>query len=314
MKKVLVILPDNNKGKYIAKGYADAFRSLSYFVIERKLYDLNSQEIIKYKPDIIFTFWLQMKTNASAKVFFNEYVNENTVFINVAEYLDDIPEEIQNNDKTYCFTSDSTGKKKILPAVAPESYKRKFSGYKYLLTFSGNPAYTEREKILSKIIYNFGIINIFCRSFDFYKSVDEIYKNKFLDDKYIDLYRESYRGYVESQKELSYIYSHSKVNIDLTGEKPKSINYRCFEILASGGFLIAPNNKTLLKYFDDGKELETYKSSTELIDKVRFYMKNANLGLLIASKGKRNVVSNHSLCDRLKVMLKVIYGKNFSSR
>lgn len=314
MDKVLVIIPDNNKGKYIAKGYADAFRSLSYFVIERKLYDLKSEEIMQFKPDIIFTFWSQMKTNASVKVFFTEYKCDKTTFINVAEYKDEILSDVQNLNKAFCFSSDSTGKNKILPAVSAESYKRKFSGYKYLISFSGNPAYKEREKILSKIIYNFGIINIFCRSFDFYKSVDEIYKNKFLDDKYLELYRESYRGYVESQKELSYIYSHSKINIDLPSEKPKPINYRCFEILSSGGFLIAPYNKTLIKYLDDGSEFETFEKSDELIDKIRFYLQNANIGFLIASKGKRKVVSNYTLGDRLKVILKVVYGKDFSSR
>ena len=314
MEKVLVILPDNNKGKYLAKGYADTFRSLSYFVIERKLYDLNAKEIIHFKPDIIFTFWSQMKSNASTKVFFSEYKSDKTIFINVSEYIDEIPVEVINLEKSFCFSSDSKGKNKILPAVAAESYKRKFSGYKYLLTFAGNPAYKDRECILSKIIYNFGIINIFCRSFDFYKSVDEIYKNKFLDDKYIELYRESYRGYVETQKELSYIYSHTKVNIDLQNEKSKSINYRCFEILASGGFVIAPYSKTLLKYFEDGKEIETYKNSTELVDKIRFYTQNSNLGFLISSKGKTKAVSNHTLTDRLKIILKVVYGKNFSSR
>lgn len=313
MEKVLIILPDNNKGKYIAKGYSDAFKAMSYFVIERKLYDLNVEEIKHLKPHIIFTFWSVMKSNAGLKVFFNEYYNPNTLIIHTAELLEDIPNELIDKENTYCFTSDSKKKNKIMPAINPENYKRKFTGYKYSLTFAGNPANIEREKILAKLIYNFGIINIFCRSFDFYKSVDEIYRNKLLDNKYIDLYRESYRGYVESTKELSYIYSHSKVNIDLISNKNKYINYRCLEILASGGFLITPFNKTIVKYFEDGKELETYKTDTELTDKIRFYLNNSNLGFLIASKGKVNAVSNHSFYDRLKMIMKVIYGKNSCS-
>ena len=40
MDKALVIIPDNNKGKYIAKGYISAFKDLGYFVIEKKIYDL----------------------------------------------------------------------------------------------------------------------------------------------------------------------------------------------------------------------------------------------------------------------------------
>ena len=312
MDKVLIILPDNNKGKFIARGYAEAFKALSYFVIERKLYDLNKDEIKELHPNIIFTFWSMMKSNATLKVFFNEFNNSETIKIHLAELLEEIPEEEHEKDNTFCFSSNSKKKFKIIPAINTENYRRKFTGYKYLITFAGNPAYTTREKILSKLIYNFGIINIFCRSYDFYKSVDEIYKNKYLDNKYIDLYRESYRGYVESEKELSYVYSHSKVNIDM--ESNKKINYRCLEVLSSGGFLITPHNKEIIKYFEVGKEIETYKTDFELIDKIRFYLKNTNLGYLIASKGKINTASNHSFCDRLKIILKVVYGKDISRR
>ena len=47
MDKVLVILSDNNKGKFISKGFASAFKDLSYFVYEKKIYDLNVEEIKK---------------------------------------------------------------------------------------------------------------------------------------------------------------------------------------------------------------------------------------------------------------------------
>lgn len=315
MEKVLIILPDNNKGRYISKGYADAFRAMSYFVIEKKIYDLNVNEAKKIKPDIIFVFWSNMLNNAQLKDFLSAYDVTNTLIINAAELLCDIEPDFRHGENILCFTSDAKKKKyRIINAVKPEIYKRKSTDFKYIITFSGNPATDERETLLSELIYNFGIINIFCRSYDFYKSVDEIYKKKLLDDKYIDLYRESYRGYVESQKELSYIYSHSKINIDMKSSKEKNINYRCMEITASGGFLIAPYNKTIVKYFEDGKEFETYKTGFELIDKIRFYLKNTNLALMIAAKGKRNTISNHSFHDRLKLILKVANDKDSCSR
>ena len=92
------------------------------------------------------------------------------------------------------------------------------------------------------------------------------------------------------------------------------MNYRFLEILASGGFLLSPVNEITTLHFDEGKEFESYDDEIDLVDKVDFYLKNANLAQLIASKGKRNVVSNHSFYDRLKAMLKVIYGKDFSNR
>ena len=45
MDKALIIISDNNKGKYISKGFANSFRELSYFVIEKKIYDLNIEKI-----------------------------------------------------------------------------------------------------------------------------------------------------------------------------------------------------------------------------------------------------------------------------
>ena len=86
------------------------------------------------------------------------------------------------------------------------------------------------------------------------------------------------------------------------------------EILASGGFLISPYSELITRTFEDGKEIETYKNDSELVDKINFYLNNANLAQLIASKGKKNVVSNHSFYDRLKVMLKEIYGKDSRNR
>ena len=315
MDKVLVIIPDNNKGKFISKGFSSAFKDFSYFVIEKKIYDLNLDEINQIAPDIIFTFWSDIKQTNDLLSFFENFKNSTSMLINLAENIADIPEFIQKQENSHCFSYDNKKKKyRILPAIAPKEYKRKFTGYRYLITFSGNPAYENRERVLAKLIYNFGIINIFCRSYDFYKSVDDMYRNNLLDEKYIHLYRDSYRGYVENPKELSYIYSNSKVNIDMLHDDSKLINYRCMEILASGGFLISPYSELITRTFEDGKEIETYKNDSELVDKINFYLNNANLAQLIASKGKKNVVSNHSFYDRLKVMLKEIYGKDSRNR
>lgn len=311
MEKVLVIIPDSNKGKFIAKGFSSAFKDYSFFVIEKKIYDLNVEEIKNIDPDIIFAVWTDIKQSGELENFFSSYINNKTVIINFSEVLNDIPELLQKRHNSFCFSYDNTNEKnRVLPCVCAQDYKRKFKGYKYLLTFAGNPSFLLRERLLSKLIYNFGIINIFCRSYDFYKSVDDIYRQGLLNDKYIDLYRESYRGYVEDQNVLSYIYSASKVNIDMAGEKNKPVNFRCMEILASGGFLISPYSEVLAKTFEDGKEIETYVTDTELIDKIRFYISNCNLAQLIAAKGRKHVASNHSFCDRLKMILKVIYGKD----
>ena len=315
MDKALIILSDNNKGKFIARGFSSAFRDLSYFVYEKKIYDLNLEEIVKISPNIIFIFWTDMSQIDVLQNFLQSYNSENTMFIHCSELLSDIAYDLKGKKNHFAFSIDSKNKKnRFFPSINSKDYKLKFNGYNYNITFAGNPAQKNRELILSKLIYTFGPINIFCRSYDFYKSVDEIHNQKFLDDYFLDLYRASYKGYVETQKELSLIYSSSKINIDLENENIKPLNYRCLEIMASGGFLISPFNKNIITHFEEGKELEVFYDVDDLIDKINFYLKNLNIAQLIAMKGKKNTVTNHSFHDRLKSMLKVVYGKNFSNR
>ena len=314
MDKALIILSDNNKGKFTSKGFSAAFKELSYFVIEKKIYDLNLSEISKIQPDIIFIFWTDMTQKGTLETFLSNYKNEKTTFIHCAEFAADIPLNYKTLDSHYVFACDLPQKKnRYLASVNPKDYKTKFNGYNYNITFSGNPSYKNREIILSKLVRNFGTVNIFARSYDFYKSVDDIYKCRLLDDFFMEAYRASYRGYVDSTSELAQIYASSKINIDIENEIPKSISYRCLEIMASGGFVIAPNNKELVKRFEDGKELETYVNDDDLADKIKFYMKNLNIAQLIALNGKRAAVGNCSFYDRLKTMLKVIYGKDISN-
>ena len=315
MDKVLVILSDNNKGKFISKGFANAFRDLSFFVYEKKVYDLNVEEIKIINPKIIFIFWTNINYVNELKIFLDNYNNSETLFIHCGELCKDIAFKCSNKNNHYLFCSDSKLKKfKYITSVDAKEYKTKFRGYKYDITFAGNPAYKEREYLLVKLIYNFGPINIFCRSFDFYRSVEDIQKQNLLDDYFLELYRQSYKGYVETQKELSKIYSSSKINIDMSKDYNNSTRYRTFEIMASGGFLISQKSNELITQFENGKEIETYETADELIDKIRFYLSNLNIAQYIAVNGKKNTVSNHSFYDRLKNMLKVIYGKNFSNR
>ena len=244
MNKVLIILSDNNKGKFIARGFSSAFKELRYFVYEKKIYDLNIDEINKISPNIIFVLWTDMTQKDVLIDFLNSYENETSIFIHCAELMSHIDDSFVDRKNHFIFTSDAKNKKfKFRSSIIPKDYKTKFRGYNYNITFAGNPASKNREVVLAKLVYNFGPINIFCRSYDFYKSVDDIQKNQILDDYMLELYKSSYKGYVESQKELSNIYVSSKINIDIENEEPKNLNYRLLEVLSSGGFLIAPYNK-----------------------------------------------------------------------
>lgn len=314
MKKAITIISDNNKGKFISKGFSNAFKKLSFFVYDMKIYDFDVNAINKIAPDIIFIFWSDIREKSELQNSI-EAISCDVDFIHCAEFLDDIPQNFQKMKGHYIFAGDNKNKKnKYIQPVSASDYKAYFNGYKYNITFAGNPSYKNREIILSQLIKNFGRINIFSRSFDFYKSLDEIAGQKLLNEYELELYNNSYKGCADSTKELADIYASSKINIDIANERFKDINYRLLEITASGGFVIAPFSIGAAKQYDKGKDIETYRDIYELTDKTEFYLKNTNLAQMIALNGKKNTVSNFSYYDKLKTMLKVIYGKNFSSR
>ena len=311
MKKVLIIIPDYNKEKFIAKGFASAFKEFSFFVFQVKTCDLDINIINKHAPDLVFIFWSGITNKDKIKNLIDNF-SFKAKFIHYSEYKDDIPKKFQNANSHYNFSLDLK-KNKYIQAVSKSDYSVPFRNYKYNITFAGNPAYQNREYILSQLIKNFGKINVFCRSFDFYKSIDNIIEQKFLDDYELELYKQSYKGYVNSTKELADIYSLSKINIDIENAKHKDINYRLLEITASGAFVIAPYNKFLIKQYDNGKDIETYNDIYELIDKTDFYLKHTEIARMIAINGKKNTIGKFSYNDKLKEILKVVYGKNFSS-
>ncbi len=314
MDKVVLIIPDNNKGKFVTKGFSLAFSELSFFVYEKKIPDLNDKELNKISPSVIFIYWTGLNQREIVCDVISKYVNTKTVFIHCDESGDDIPKEYKNQTNHYIFISNAKTKKNIFKyGIAATEYKTKFRGYKYGITFAGNPDTKEREEILSSLINNYGAINIYCRSYNFYKSLEEIQSLNLMDKNSVELYRKSYRGYVESRKKLANIFVSSKINIDIISKNKKAINYRCLEVMASGGFLISQKNADNIKYFDEGKDFETFETKEELIDKIEFYLKNLNIAQSIALRGRINAVNNFSCTDILKNMLKVIYGKNIGS-
>lgn len=89
---------------------------------------------------------------------------------------------------------------------------------------------------------------------------------------------------VEKMMELynNYSLSLSSVSNRHSGAFSKPVlivNLRSFEIPAAGGLLFCQYNPELDGYFNDGKEAVYYQNDEDMIDKARFYLKNANKGL-----------------------------------
>lgn len=96
-------------------------------------------------------------------------------------------------------------------------------------------------------------------------------------------------------------FSESKIvfNIAMTDD----INMRCFEVMATGSFLLTNWIPTIEELFEDGKHLVLYRSLDEMIDKAKYYLAHDEEREKIAQAGYEEVIKRHKIQDRVDVIL-----------
>lgn len=317
MNKILIIIPECIVGSLIMEGLANGFESNKCRVLRKRIGELTLQVIEELKPDIILGYNYSFLTNKTCTNIIKNSSCKNLVF-----YFADNPQKnLTLSEKNYLFKELKSLKAKIfisdkdfkndfkkgiyLPlAVNPKKYITNFSGYKYTISFVGSPLSNIRQSILCELIKTFkNKLNIFSIEEDFLQSVKEIKEKNLLDDNDLVTYKNCWRGFVEKEKDLAEIYNSSKINLNITMQGKSSVNYHVYEVLASGGFLLTDERADLKKYFEISKNLETYKDTNDLIDKINFYLKNLNIAQKIAYSGKFEVIRNHTFSKRVRTIL-----------
>lgn len=113
-----------------------------------------------------------------------------------------------------------------------------------------------------------------------------------------------YMGSAGHHHELNKIYSNSRINLDISRIYQMDIvPMRCFDILSCGGFVLAEHSAALEALFEVGHEIESYTCLDELIDKIKFYAAHQNLARQIGARGRRRVLSSHTILHRVDEML-----------
>lgn len=183
--------------------------------------------------------------------------------------------------------------------INPEKYKDFFSGYKYSISFLGDPSEDDSLRILCKLLRIFkNKLHIFSEKKLFLKSLEKIEKENFLDEDQLTVYLKCYKNELKTEKELAQVCLSSKINLFINPKKISSVNFKVFEILVSGGFLITNENQNLEKFFNTSKHLETYKNIDDLIDKIHFYLKNLNISKKIAQLGQFEVIRQSIISNK----------------
>ena len=102
---------------------------------------------------------------------------------------------------------------------------------------------------------------------------------------------------------LHALLSQSKIVLNITRTDfygaETGINLRIFEALAAGCFLLTDHCDELGELFRIGEEIETYRSSGELAEKVRHYLADPDARQAIAVAGHAAFLARHSWQARL---------------
>ena len=81
------------------------------------------------------------------------------------------------------------------------------------------------------------------------------------------------------------------------------VNLRIFEALAGGSFLLTDHCDEIADLFKVGEEIETYRSSGELAEKVAYYLSHEDQRRAIAAKGHAAFLQKHSWRARIEQQL-----------
>ena len=78
-----------------------------------------------------------------------------------------------------------------------------------------------------------------------------------------------------------------------------SANMRLFEIAGTGGFQLMEHHEDIHRYFEPGREIATYRSPEELIEKVKYYLENPDERHEIARRGRERCEREFSMEKRI---------------
>lgn len=186
------------------------------------------------------------------------------------------------------------------PAGFNNDYKKDECSKERDLIFVGTP-YKHRMKFLNelaKIAEMKGwTMEIYGPFFDKNKY---FWKNMIKKIKYKYLFHHVHDG-VYTSVEIAKLYAGSKICLNIHTDKQLGMNPRCYEIMATGGFLLT-DERAIYGDFNVGNDFETYGSISEVVNKIEFYLHNKEKRDNIALRGNKHVQS-YSMANCLMKMI-----------
>jgi spore maturation protein CgeB len=118
-----------------------------------------------------------------------------------------------------------------------------------------------------------------------------------------------YRGRADGRKMYD-ILRRSRISLNqhgfVTGVKDTAANMRLYEATGMASLLLTDAKSNLGTMFDVGRELVTYGSPQECIDKIRYFLAHEDERAEIAAAGQRRTLADHSYFKRTEEILALI--------
>jgi spore maturation protein CgeB len=157
------------------------------------------------------------------------------------------------------------------------------------IVFAGN-TYDYRHFLVRRLL------DAGCKSIKLYGSRPPVWADKDIKDIF------QHKYIVKEQK--SRVFGEGLVCINSTQMcEGNSVNCRAFEISGAGGLQIMEYRPAIEDCFVPGKEIVTYESVDELMDKISFYRNNVSASMAIRNAAYSRVISSHTYKHRLSEIL-----------
>lgn len=114
-------------------------------------------------------------------------------------------------------------------------------------------------------------------------------------------------GGVNTLTQMPKVFHASRINLNMTIRPIETgLSLRVWDILGCGGFLLTNYQAELENYFEIGKDLETYESTEELLEKVNYYLQHEEERIEIAIRGYEKTAAFHTYEMRLAEMIRIL--------
>lgn len=112
---------------------------------------------------------------------------------------------------------------------------------------------------------------------------------------------------VEFEDSLKVYYS-GKINLNITLRSIESgIPLRIFDIMSVGGFVLSNWQPEIPELFEEGKEIVTFRTSEEMMEKADYYLNHEEERLMIAINGYRKVKECCTFEHQLMKIISILY-------